>query len=74
MSALITDSDEMKRLNFLMIDDDTRRSLGNFAPTLKDLLPPALDAFYSHLRKHPEMMKFFLNESRVTPQASPHFT
>jgi methyl-accepting chemotaxis protein len=66
MSALNTDSDEMKRLNFLKIDDDTRRPLAKFAPTLKDLLPPVLDAFYSHLRKHPEMMKFFSNESRVT--------
>jgi methyl-accepting chemotaxis protein len=56
-----------------MIDDDTRRSLAEFAPTLKDLLPPILDAFYSHLKKHPEMMKFFSSESRVTHARTAQF-
>jgi hypothetical protein len=65
MPALNTGNDEIQRLNFLMIDDDTRRSLAEFSPALKDLLPPILEEFYSHLRKHPEMMKFFSNENRV---------
>jgi hemoglobin-like flavoprotein len=66
MSAAGMNNDEMQRLNFLMIDDETRKALGEFVPTLKELLPSILDAFYSHLRKHPEMMKFFSNESRVS--------
>src|SRR5690242_12159566 len=73
MSALNTGNDEMQRLNFLMIDDDTRRSLAEFLPALKDLLPAILDAFYSHLRKHPEMMKFFSNESRVSHAKAAQF-
>ena len=73
MSAAGMNNDEMQRLNFLMIDDETRKALGEFVPTLKELLPSILDAFYSHLRKHPEMMKFFSNESRVSHAKSAQF-
>src|SRR3954470_1646590 len=73
MSSLNTGNDEMQRLKFLMIDDDMRQSLAEFAPALKELLPPILDAFYSHLKNHPKMMKFFLSESRVNQAKTAQF-
>jgi methyl-accepting chemotaxis protein len=73
MSANDTGIGELQRLNFLMIDDETRNSLAEFAPALKELLPPVLDAFYAHLRKHPEMMKFFSSDSRVAHAKSAQF-
>ena len=73
MSAFDMSNDEVQRLNFLMIDDEARRALAEFAPSLKNLLPSILDAFYSHLRKYPEMMKFFSSDSRVSHAKSAQF-
>jgi hypothetical protein len=65
MSALNSVNDEMQRLKFLMIDNDTRQSLAAFEPYLRNLLPPILDEFYSHLKNYPDMIKLFSNESRI---------
>jgi methyl-accepting chemotaxis protein len=66
MVAVSSGYNEARKLNFLKIDEETRRSLEEFAPTLKGLLPAILDAFYAHLRNYPEMMKFFSSDSRVS--------
>jgi len=73
MTALNVTSEELQRLNFLMIDDETRRSLEEFAPTLKEALPSVLEEFYNHLRSYPEMMKFFSSESRVAHAKTAQF-
>jgi hemoglobin-like flavoprotein len=73
MVALDTSAGEMQRLSFLKIDESTRQSLKEFVPVLNGLLPSILDAFYNHLRIHPEMMKFFSSESRVAHAKSAQF-
>ncbi|UEM19228.1 globin-coupled sensor protein [Skermanella mucosa] len=60
-----SDRDEVQRLSFLRIDQKTRDTLKEFASELEELLPPALDQFYRHIREYPELKSMFSSESRI---------
>ena len=57
--------DEVQRLDFLQIDQKTRDTLKEFAADLEELLPPALDGFYRHVRNYPELKAMFSSEGSV---------
>ena len=54
-----------ERLNFLQIDETTRRSLQAFRPVLEQHVRPILERFYTHIRRHPALMAMFGSESRI---------
>ena len=54
-----------ERLNFLQVDEATRRSLQEFRPVLEQHVRPILERFYTHIRRHPSAMAMFGSESRV---------
>lgn len=53
MSAIESACDD--RLNFLMIDEQTRESLSQLVPLIETGLKPILDAFYQHIFQWPEL-------------------
>ncbi|MBL8672067.1 MAG: globin-coupled sensor protein [Alphaproteobacteria bacterium] len=54
-----------ERLAFLEIDQDTRDALASVRPIIEAALPKIVAGFYAHLRRHPQMMQLFRDESRV---------
>jgi len=48
-----------QRLAFLTLDDEVRQTLREARPFLDKALPDAVDAFYTHLRRWPELVKMF---------------
>ncbi|HSK41220.1 MAG TPA: globin-coupled sensor protein [Arenibaculum sp.] len=51
--------DREARLGFLQIDEDTRRALAEFRPTIKRELPGIIADFYRHLDEWPQMTALF---------------
>ncbi|EWY41774.1 methyl-accepting chemotaxis protein [Skermanella stibiiresistens SB22] len=60
-----SENDQSQRLDFLGIDVKTRATLKEFAPELKELLPPILKAFYKHIQGFPELRGMFSSEARI---------
>ncbi|HVJ36064.1 MAG TPA: globin-coupled sensor protein [Terriglobia bacterium] len=53
----------MERLRFMGIDAACLALIADFRPQLQQVLPPAVEAFYRHLRAWPNLMRLFPNES-----------
>jgi methyl-accepting chemotaxis protein len=53
------------RLKFLRIDQQTKDSLLEFRPFVKQHLPGILQRFYDHIRDWPQVAKFFNNDSHM---------
>ncbi|HVJ42341.1 MAG TPA: globin-coupled sensor protein [Dongiaceae bacterium] len=51
-----------ERLRFMGIDADCLALIAGFRDQLQQVLPPAVEAFYQHLRAWPELMRLFPNE------------
>lgn len=63
MSAVEFSRDD--RLNFLMIDAQTQKSLAEASPVIENELKAILDAFYQHIFQWPELRQKFGAEARV---------
>jgi methyl-accepting chemotaxis protein len=56
-------AERRSRLAFLQIDDETRRTLAEFLPTIEAALPDVLAAFYDHVRSEPAMAAMFQGQA-----------
>jgi methyl-accepting chemotaxis protein len=54
-----------ERLSFLGLNDEARRELREFSPTLQQALPAMLDGFYAHVRKWPALAAMFKDNAAV---------
>lgn len=61
-----TQADISDRLGFLQIDQDTRQALAEISPVVRDSLPGILSDFYDHIRKWPQVSRFFGGDSMMT--------
>ena len=57
--------DVADRLRFLAIDDETREILRSLEPVVQKRLPASLEAFYVHVKKYPELARFFSGEQQM---------
>lgn len=55
----MADIDLAKRLDFLIIDQETRATLAAMRTTLQEALPSVLEAFYTHIARYPEAARHF---------------
>jgi methyl-accepting chemotaxis protein len=54
-----------QRLEFIQLDDKRRAALKSIKPAIDRDLPAALDAFYAHVAKFPELAKFFRDTAHM---------
>jgi methyl-accepting chemotaxis protein len=59
------DNSLQQRLEFLQLDEKRRTALKSIKPTIDKELPAALDAFYAHVAKFPELAKFFRDTAHM---------
>jgi len=53
------------RLNFLRLDDEAVASLRTLQPLVERHLPAALDAFYQHMVRFPDLKRFFADAAQM---------
>lgn len=53
------------RIAFIRLDKDTQRALEEYREDLEALLPVALENFYEHLQKWPQLYGMFKNDDRA---------
>ena len=54
-----------QRLEFLQLDEKRRTALKSIKPMIDRDLPAALDAFYAHVARFPELAKFFRDTAHM---------
>jgi methyl-accepting chemotaxis protein len=54
------------RLGFMRLDSDATQALREIAPLVTQALPGILDEFYSHIRKWPQVARFFGGDSMMS--------
>lgn len=67
---MLTNNQLLERLNFIRLDDDTRRDLKSFGPMASELLPEVLKSFYKHISHHPQVSRYFESSSMIDHAAS----
>lgn len=53
------------RLNFLKLDEEALAALRTLKPSVDRHLPQALDAFYQHMARFPELKRFFADAAQM---------
>ncbi len=61
------------RLSFLGIDAQAREHLRALKPLLEASMPAVLDRFYAHVRRHPELARFFSGEQQMRTASDKQF-
>lgn len=56
---------DMRKLKQYGMDDHTRRILQQIQPIIEDSLPAILGRFYDNIKNNPDLMRFFINDSRL---------
>lgn len=66
----MTLAERQTRLDFLGLDSETRLALTRSAKTLNPLLPSALEALYTVIKRTPDVARFFDSEQHMTAAQS----
>ena len=66
-------TDIQARLEFLNVDELTKESLRALKPIMQARMPAILDGFYIHIRRHPELVRFFSGEQQMRAAADKQF-
>jgi methyl-accepting chemotaxis protein len=62
--------DIARRLEFMKLDEATCRRIAGLDQFMREELPSALDTFYQHMAKTPEIARFFSNQAHVNAAKS----
>ena len=61
----MTDSGMDRRLEFMQVGPETRRTLRAAQPLISEALPAALDHFYAQVRRTPETRAHFRDDAHI---------